>query len=439
MTGRARWMPVALSTLVVLLLLAPPATAAPAKEYTLSLAGSPPAVAGSTVTFLATFTNGADQQQQLGSANLTPPAGFGLVSADVPGPASATVRGGTVELRNLALQPGAPPLTVSVTATVPCDGGAESRWSVVAKQANNFNGPPGNNLTLAPQSVLDTPVSGACALRFVTQPANAETGAVITSVPYDEAGPRVAVEAVDGAGARITDWAQPVTLALALGSGLGTLTGATAPAVAGLAEFPSLRLDAPGWYRVGATSGPLATAAPSAAFRIDTEAAVCVEDVVCTAEASTGRSDLLVTGLPNGNPDAGLLTLSFDAGLALDCAGYDELTGGTGLFGVTGGRTKTARLQVDKREMATLPNNGASFLELCFGAPDPFTTKSGVPAGVAGSFDWDGNGSLEPVYRGLLPDCGSAGAPCVSKRQKTGSGDGVIEALLPAGDPAMRG
>lgn len=437
MTSRARWLPVSL--LALLVLLAPSAHAAPAKQYTLSLAGSPPAAAGSTVTFLATFTNGADQQQQLGSANLTPPAGFGLVSANVPGPATATVRGGTVELRSLALQPGAPPLTVSVTATVPCDAGAASRWGVVAKQANNFNGPPGNNLTLAPQSVLDTPVSGACALRFATQPANAEAGAVITGAPYDEAGPRVAVEAVDGAGARITGWSQPVTLALALGSGLGTLSGGTANATGGRAEFPGLRLDAPGWYRLTATSGPLATAAPSAAFRIDTEAAVCVEDLVCAAEASTGRSELLVTGLPNGNADAGLLTLSFGAGLALDCVGYEELTGGTALFGVTGGRTKTARLQVDKREMTALPNNGASFLELCFGAPDPFTTKSGVPAAVVGDFDWDGDGAVEPVYRGLLADCGVVAAPCVSKRQKVGSGDGVIEALLPAGDPAMRG
>lgn len=195
-------MPV-LVALLVLVLLVPAASAAPTKQYTLSLDGSPPAVAGRTVTFLATFTNGADQQQQLGSANLTPPAGFGLVSATVPGPATATIRGGAVELRNLSLQPGAPPLTVSVTSTVPCDASA-STWSVVAKQANNFNGPPGNDLTLAPGSSLATPVTGGCALRFVTQPAAAEVGAVITGTPWDQAGPPVAVEVVDGAGARVT-------------------------------------------------------------------------------------------------------------------------------------------------------------------------------------------------------------------------------------------
>jgi hypothetical protein len=424
--------------LLAIAVLAPAASAAPTKQFTLSLDGSPPAVAGRTVTFLATFSNAADQQQQVGSANLTPPAGFGLVSATLPGPGTATVRGGTVELRNLSLQPGAPPLTVSVTAAVPCDPGSAT-WSVVAKQANNFNGPPGNNVALAPGSSLTTPVSGSCALRFVTEPTHADVGAVITGSAWNEAGPPVAVEVIDGAGARVTGWGQSVVLAPALGSALGTLSGASVPAVSGLAEFRALRIDAPGWYRLTATSGPLATATPSAPFRIDTEGTLCLEDVECSAQASTGRSDLTVTGLPNGNPDAGLLTLSFNAGVALDCAGYTELTVGTAVFDVTGGRTKTATLEVDKREMAAIPNNGASFLELCLGAPEPFTTKSGASAGAAGTFDWDGDGVATPVYRGLLPNCGVVAPPCVSKRQKTGSGDGVIQALLPAGDPAMRG
>jgi hypothetical protein len=427
--------------LLALALLAPAASEAATKQYTLSLDGSPPAVAGSTVTFLATFTNPADQQQQLGSANLTPPAGFGLVSASVPGPATATISGGTVELRNLSLQPGAPPLTVSVTATVPCDAAAPATWSVLAKQNNNFNGPPGNDLTLAPGSSLTTPVTGSCALalRFVTEPAGAEVGAVITGTPWNQAGPPVAVEVVDGAGARVTNWAEPVVLSTALGSALGTLSGASAPTVSGLAEFPALRIDARGFYRLTATSGSLSTAEPSGQFRIGEEGTPCVEDVPCSAQASTGRSKLTVTGLPNGSPDAGLLTLTFDAGLAIDCADYTELTFGTAVFEVTGNREKIASLRVDKRDMAALPNNGAAFIELCMGAPEPFTTKSGAQSGEAGEFDWDGNGALTPVYRGLLPDCGVVAPPCVSKRLKVGAGDGLIEALLPPGDPAMRG
>jgi hypothetical protein len=440
MPSRNGWKPVpVLIALLVLALLAPAASAAPQKQFTLSLDGSPPAVAGRTVTFLATFTNGTDQQQQLGSANLTPPAGFGLVSASVPGPATATIRAGSVELRDLSLQPGAPPLTVAVTATVPCQPSAASSWSVVAKQANNFNGPPGNNIALAPGSSVATPVSGSCALRFVTQPTAAEVNAVITGTPFNESGAPVSVEVVDGAGARVTSWGQPVVLTPALGSALGTVSSGSPTPVSGLATFPTLRIDAPGWYRLTATSGPLTTAEPSAQFRIYPDGTPCLEDQECTATASTGRSDLTVTGLPNGNPDAGLLTLSFGAALTLDCDGYNELTLGTAVFEVTGGRTKTATLEVDKREMAALPNNGASFLELCMGAPAPFTTKAGVPATAAGTFDWNGDGIAEPVYRGLLPDCGVVAPPCVSKRQKTGSGDGVIQALLPPGDPGMRG
>jgi len=102
-------------------------------------------------------------------------------------------------------------------------------------------------------------------------------------------------------------------------------------------------------------------------------------------------------------------------------------------------------------------NNGASFLEACFGAPYQFATKSGTPlevnaAYVPGPYP-------APEYEGLLPDCGGsavrddpnvpgvqgvtisgAGAPCVEKRNKTGAGDGVITSRWPAGsgDPRMR-
>src|SRR5215213_3731593 len=129
MRRRARWKPLsAVVLLAVLGALAPTAAAAPPKQFTLSLADSPPAVAGRTVTFVAKFTNGADQQQQLGSANLTAPAGFGVISASVPAPATARVSGRTVELRNLALQPGAPTLAVSITASVPCTADAGATW-----------------------------------------------------------------------------------------------------------------------------------------------------------------------------------------------------------------------------------------------------------------------------------------------------------------------
>ena len=62
--------------------------------------------AGSTQTFVATLTNETGTQQ-LGSANLTVPAGFTIVSTGTPTPAgTATVVGNVVQLRDLATPAG---------------------------------------------------------------------------------------------------------------------------------------------------------------------------------------------------------------------------------------------------------------------------------------------------------------------------------------------
>ena len=159
--------------------------------------------------------------------------------------------------------------------------------------------------------------------------------------------------------------------------------------------------------------------------------APCPEDQVCDASLANGNKAFKVTGLPNAaQPDAGQLTLAFGTDLQIDCAGYTEVMTGTALFNVTGDRTKTATLIVPKRE---LPRTA---LQLCFGAPEQF------PGSVAqGTYDWDGDGTAEPVYVGLLPDCSATVTTrCVFNRDKLKpSGDGIIEALLPAGDPGMRG
>ena len=85
--------------------------------------------------------------------------------------------------------------------------------------------------------------------------------------------------------------------------------------------------------------------------------------------------------------------------------------------------------RVDKLLMNAQPNNGASFLDMCFGAPYSFATKPGTPAAV----------EIEPgFFVGRLPDCGAA--PCVAGRNKNQSGDGIITVRVAAGpeDPAFR-
>lgn len=400
--------------------------------------------AGATASFIVTLKN-LTSQQQLGSADVTIPAGFEPRSFAVP--ASATpqpLTGSKIALRNLGLAPGAS-LTIAVTADVLCTAPATATWGVVAKQSNNFQGPPGNDLALVPSaSSLTTAVTGACKLRFVTQPRAALIGATVTGADFDPAGPRVAVEVVDGSGARVTSSSAVITLTRSpLSTGLGTVGGGTATAVAGLATFPSLTVGAAGIYGLDAAS-PGVAGASSAFFRVSQSVGACEPGVTCTttAESATRTSVQLTSPAAAGETARTFLTASFGVGEPLTCPGFTPLTpaSDTVLLETTSLlRSKTATLTIPKQLMRENPNNGASFLDLCFGSPEPFTTASGAPAQPQGTFDWNADGVPEPVYAGLLPSCGTA--PCVSKRNKTGSGDGVIEMRLPSSlaDPKARG
>jgi hypothetical protein len=432
MPSRRRLVRIAAAATLGLAVLAAPAGAA-TKPFTMVV--SPASVpAGQSATFDATLTNQTDQQQ-LGSADITVPSDFtGVSVADPAGPATATVTGNVVRLRNASVAPGGS-ITVSVTATTPCAGGAYT-WAVVAKQSNDFNGPPGNDLTLNTQdSSLTTNVTGACALRFVAgrQPADARVGETISSLDYQPAGASVQVEVVDGTGHRVTTSTASVTMALGPSIGLGALHGTlTVAASAGVASFANLSIDAPGTYTLRASSAGL-TSATSDSFRIDQVAVACLEDVTCSASLANGTTTFDVTAPGNANVDAGVLVLDNGIGVAIDCAGYDELTATpTVIEGPD--RAKTVTSTIDKRTMNQLPNNGASFLQMCFGAPYTFATRPGTAlTGV----DTDGD-SVDDFFYGLLPDCGTA--PCVSSRNKTNAGDGVIVTQAPAGtrDPAYR-
>jgi hypothetical protein len=416
-----------------LAILAAPAMAA-TKPF--SMVVSPASVAaGQSTTFSVTLTN-RTSQQQLGSANITVPSAFTAVSvADPPGAATATMNGNVVQLRDAGVAPGGS-IVVSVTATVPSACAATYTWAVVAKQANDFSGPPGNDLTLdSATSSLTTSVAGGCALRFVAgrQPAASRVNQTISAVDYQPGGPSVQVEVVDGAGQRVTTSTASITVALGPSTGSGTLHGTvTVSASAGVASFGNLSIDAPGTYTLRATSAGL-SATTSSAFRVDQVAVACIEDVTCSASLVNGTTTFDVTAAGNAGVDAGFLILDNGIGMAIDCAGYTELTATpTVIEGPN--RAKTVTSTIDKRVMNAQPNNGASFLQMCFGAPYTFATRPGTTlTGV------DTNGdSVNDFFYGLLPDCGTA--PCVSSRNKTNAGDGVIVTQAPTGtqDPAYR-
>ena len=280
-------------------------------------------------TFDVTLTN-LTRPQQLGSANITVPSAFTAVSvADPAGPATATTNGNVVQLRDASLAPDAQ-IVLSVTATVPSTCGAKYTWSVIAKQANDFNGEPGNDLTL-----------------------DESKSSLITSVSCGGGGGQVTV--------------------------------------------------------------------------------TCVENVTCTASIANGTTTFNVTAPGNERIDAGLLSLTNGTGVPIDCTGYDELTATpTVIEGPD--RAKTVTATIDKSAMNRLPNNGASFLQMCFGAPYTFATRPGTPLTGVNTDGIPG----DDFFFGLLPDCGVA--PCVASRNKTKAGDGVIVTQAPGGtkDPAYR-
>jgi hypothetical protein len=317
------------ATTLGLTVLVAPASAA-TKPF--SMVVSPASVPAGQSTFSVTLTNHTSPQQ-LGSADITVPSAFTAVSvADPGGPATATTDGNVVQLRDASLAPGAS-IVLSVSATVPSACGATYTWSVVAKQANDFNGPPGNDLTLDPsKSSLTTTVS--C-----------------------------------GGGQQVT--------------------------------------------------------------------VPCIENVTCSATIVNGTTTFQVTAPGNNRIDAGLLTLT-NGGTQIDCRfdnlnDYVELTA-TPTVVEGPDRAKVVTSTIDKSAMNRLPNNGASFLQMCFGAPYTFPTRPGTPlTGI----DTDGIPGPD-FFVGLLPDCGVA--PCVSSRNKTKAGDGVIVVQAPGGtkDPAYR-
>jgi hypothetical protein len=154
-----------LATGLALVALAMCAATAPAatKDFSATIApGSVPA--GRLVDMTATIRN-LTAHQRLGSANVIPPPGFTAVSVTSlsrPAPATATIAGGVVQLRELSMPP-QNSVTVALKVRTPCSVGVSPNWDVVAKQANDFNGLPGNSLALdAVASSLATTTIGAC-------------------------------------------------------------------------------------------------------------------------------------------------------------------------------------------------------------------------------------------------------------------------------------
>lgn len=168
---------------LVSLVVASSASAQPTKPYLLTIAPTPGTptydstsgvvASGETVSITATFTN-ENTTQQMGSANVFWPTGFNVLTAKSSvGSASIDTMptgnkactyqgipfGPCIQLRDLSLAPGAT-FTLTMTVTTPkCQAGS-SQWLAEPKQANNFSGSPGNDLSQDPRARPPRPSMG---------------------------------------------------------------------------------------------------------------------------------------------------------------------------------------------------------------------------------------------------------------------------------------
>lgn len=384
--------------------------------------------ATSYITLLITNTS---NQANLGSANVTAPTGITLTGASPSG--IATVVGASLlELRSLDLAPGGV-ATVSISARVECAANnGPYTWGFNVKQANDFNGTPGNDL-VQDASVTNT-IWGTCGLEFSKQPKHSEKApVVITNNIYDPAGEAVTVTVKDAASVdTVAWWSGDITLAIGEDPGAddavlgGTISGST---TVGPVEFaPTINLSASG-YTLTATASPTA-GTPSAgtstgpiysnAFNIVDDAAICAVAATCFAEAGVNQKTKARVDAKAVNGAAGDLVIlainpTNDPIANFSCAGYTTVSD-TIVFNVTAAdgtsssqRAKTATLTL----AASAVTKSASKYQVCYN--DGTVVK-------------------------LLPTCTvkTPSPPCVVSKTLDRVKNLVIVVSAPPGDPGLK-
>ena len=439
--GGRRWLSATtlLLVLVASALLAPGAGAAPERKSYTAVVAPDPVGAGQTTSFTLTVVNRATTQQ-LGSANLTAPGSFSLIGASAPSPGgTATVvgsTGGRLELRSLSLPAGGT-LSVTFTAEASCAAGT-SVWSIVAKQSNNFSGPPGNNFILdTANSDLLTTISGQCSLRWLTQPSHAQTGTAITSSPYDAAfpptgGPFVQAEVRsapygDASTSRVTFSSATVTLQIGDNPGglPAALSGTTsATAVAGVATFgPGPRLDAPGPNFTLLATNAIMAAGESVPF--DVSDAVC-QAPCTTPPTSAGGTRARVTA------DSSTGVVAASVGIVVEVTCPTDPTPNEQVVAVFPlGIDPNSTMLIETTFDQAILDRPATQVRACLASAEPFTEQDGTaadPVTIAG----------DALFIGVPADCDrrTPVPPCqLPTIRDNRAGTVTIRLLVPGDDP----
>lgn len=400
--------------------------AAPEKSYSLAI-DPVTLVAGQTYggpsnpSLILTIANTSPQPTQLGSLNLTVPAGIVIMSATAS-QGMATIVGSApqvIELRNLGLAQGSD-MTVTFGADVECSSAnAPYVWGSHGKQSNDFNG-TGNDLVPS-SNPLTNSVSGTCRLVFSGQPADARTGETVTTVDFDPEASSVEVTVATGDTASVdaVTWGSWTITLSEDGPGMFTVGSdtveTTAASGARTAAFTPA-LTAPGLYMLGATTGTTdVTDATSNAFVVVDVAVACPSTGPCTSGAHAANRSAVEVSTTNSN--GGFATVSFNPDLTDDddglCGSGDE---GSDVFDVN-----ITLSDVNKIVKITIAK--------------PFVTKSAKKYNVCVRFAEP----FQPVQEVVLPDCvdPAEDAPCVVSRS-TVKGSVEIVFVLEPGDPPAK-
>jgi len=348
------------------------------KPYTASFDPGPLA-GGGTIHVNLAIKNLASPQT-LGSANVTA-ASSGSSSFTIVGATAsqgdATVVSGVLQLRNLNLAPGGT-ANVDIAVKTPCAGGSYT-WGMIAKQSNDFNGPPGNNFTMQTGgSNLVTALAGSCKLVWVTQPANAVVNTVITGTAGDPSGPSVSVQAVDANNVPLTTATGTVTLAKTAGSftSSGGFSGTQANLVNGVASFSGFKSTATGTSLMVQASSPGYVSTPlneGGPFTITSTGASCIGLDPCLLDSNFGNSPVNAAATGGAFTFLGLNASTVPGSVVAPGGGCQYFVSvGAGPFEAVDNRTGAGELRftynIPTKLIQKSPNNGQPFIPLCAGA-----------------------------------------------------------------------
>lgn len=303
-----------------------------------------------------------------------------------------------------------------------------------AAQCGQVNNPPACSL----QFRFEDPARSG--VYTDTSPHQAAVGERITRVDLDPNGPRVIVEVEGADGHRDTNYNGQISLAIFSGS--GTLSGATAMAVAGAASFENLSIDTKGDFQLTATASPgtgIPPSAPSGPFRIHAD--LCTPGQTCADSFPI----LMSASLTNGGTGTVALSVGID--------GVDSrVPGGSGLtscststftdpffhapaettvdeFRATGAGTKLLVLRIDKAWRQIVLDRGNSSYRPCITAQLTAAQAATIPT-------WDGSPMTQTAlgqWTFLGPDCTKTITTFCRAFVKSNNGD-VLEGIsFPSG------